>query len=246
MDKRIAEKLLNQTRENYNNFAESFSATRNYLWPEAIKILGNDWKSKSNVLDIGCGNGRYYSFFKEKDVKYVGIDNSASMISIARKKFPEGDFEMADALDLPFEANEFDGVVSFSVIHHIPSKELRKKFIQEAWRVLKPGGILVVTAWDLRPLTMVRSRQWKRFKGFLNSQIKKIFFLEKNDFGDFSIPWQNKYRRYIHIFTLGELKNLVENEGFSIEKIATSKLGIKEGNLYIVAKKCEKDNVARG
>lgn len=242
MDKKIADKLLADSRENYDNFAESFSMTRDYIRPEIRKILERYCKAKDKVLDMGCGNGRYYEFFRDKNIGYIGIDNSSGMIRMARKKFPEVDFRVADALNLPFVANEFDNVVSFSVIHHIPSKDCREKFFQEAWRTLKPNGILIVTAWDLRLFSMASSHQWKRLRSFLKSQIKKILFLERGDFGDFFIPWQNKYQRYVRALTLGELRGLVKNNGFRVVESGILKYKSREADLYIIAKKCEKNN----
>jgi len=239
MNRKTADKLLAQTRENYNSFAKDFSQTRNYLWPE-MKSLASDYsKAGDKVLDIGCGNGRFYPFFQEKGVKYVGIDNSKELVAIAREKFPKVDFIVGDALCLPFAENEFDVAVAFAVLHHIPSRDYRAKFFSEARRVLKPGGILIVTVWDLRLFSMARLKQWKRLKNFIKSQIKIALGLEKFDFGDFFIPWQNKYPRYVHSFSFGELRSLAADSGFAIERSGTARSGSKEGNLYIIAKKLQ-------
>ena len=240
MDKKTADRLISQTRENYDNISESFSQTRNYLWPEMASLVMGSFKMGSRVLDIGCGNGRFYEFFKQKGVRYVGVDNSEKLIAAAKIKFPEADFRVADALCLPFEENEFDLAVSTAVLHHIPSKVYRRLFFKEARRVLKPGGCLVVEVWDLRLTSMIKSKQWKRLKIFAKSQIKIAAGLDKFDFGDFFIPWQNKYQRYVHGFTFSELKKLASGAGFQIYKTDIASLGSKEGNLYIVAKKCEK------
>jgi ubiquinone/menaquinone biosynthesis C-methylase UbiE len=234
-----AEKILDRTRKNYDSFADSFAQTRRHLWPEMKPLAAGCFKKGDRVLDIGCGNGRFCQFFKEQGAEYSGIDNSRNLIAIARKNFPEANFAVADALGLPFKENVFDLAVSFAVIHHIPSKYLRLKFFNEARRVLKPGGRLIATAWDLRPLSMARAKQWKRLKSFLKSQIGIALGREPLDWGDFYIPWQNKYRRYHHVFTLRELKKLASDAGFEIEKTGIASFGAKEGNLYIVAKKVQ-------
>ena len=238
MNREIADRLLKETRENYDSIAESFSQTRNYVWPDIKSLVGDYSKAGQRILDIGCGNGRYYPAFKEKGTAYVGIDNSRNLIAIAKNKFPGAEFMVADALSLPFGESEFDLAVSVAVLHHIPSKDYRRVFFDEAYRVLKPGGWLIVTAWDLRPLSMAKAKRWRWLKSFIRGQLM-IVAGSKLDFGDFFIPWQNRCQRYIHSFSLGELKKFAASSGFR-----TIASGAKEGNLYIVAKKCEKDNGA--
>ncbi|MFA5067200.1 MAG: class I SAM-dependent methyltransferase [Candidatus Izemoplasmatales bacterium] len=237
MDKETAARLSAQNRDNYDSFSGAFAQTRSYLWPEMAALAEGNFKEGDSVLDIGCGNGRFYPFFKERGGKYFGIDNSRNLIAIARESFPGAEFAVADALALPFKDNEFDLAVSIAALHHIPSKEFRKIFFKEARRVLKPGGILVATVWDLRPQTMIKAKQWKRLKNFAKTQFKIAAGLEKLDFGDFFIAWQNKYERFHHAFALRELRELAAASGFEIEKNGATSFGAKEGNLYIVAKK---------
>lgn len=237
MDKKTAGKLLAQTRKNYDSFAESFSRTREYVSEEILQLLNAFVKRGNRVIDIGCGNGRLYPIFQNLDAGYAGVDGSKNLIKIAADKYPNANFTIGDALDLPFIADEFDLAVSLAVLHHIPSKEYRLKFFQEAYRVLKPQGIFILTVWDLRASTMIKQKQWKRLKSFLKSQIKIALKTEKLDFGDFFIPWQNKYPRYHHAFSLRELKNLAESAGFIVERSGAFGVGKREANLYIIAKK---------
>jgi len=240
MNKETAARLLSETQANYDGFAESFSATRNYLWPGIGQLLDEHSSLSGDVLDIGCGNGRFSSFFKERGMEYHGIDNSQKLISIAQSNFPDIDFKVASALDLPYGQNEFDLAFSLAVLHHIPSGGYRRQFLEEAFRVLKPGGVLFLAVWDLRPWSMIRRRRFKRLKGYLAAQIKIILKLENLDFGDFYIPWENRYRRYHHAFSRRELEKFAKDAGFAIESSGTVGLGKKEANLYIIAKKCEK------
>jgi SAM-dependent methyltransferase len=235
--KKIADELLRQTRENYDAFAESCSRTREYVWPEFEKLIGGSVKNGDRVLDIGCGNGRLYPFFEEIGADYTGVDNATNLIEIAQSKFFESNFVVGDCLNLPFKNESFDLAVSLAVLHHIPSREHRQKFFKETAQVLRPGGFLFVSVWDLRLSAMIREKNWKRTKIFLKTQIKIALGLEKLDFGDFFIPWQNKYQRYHHAFALGELRNLVESAGFAVEKSGAFAVGQKEANLYIIAKK---------
>ena len=64
------------------------------------------------------------------------------MIALARAKYPAGEFHVARAHDLPFEAGSFDVVIASSVLHHIPDSHLDDAF-REINRVLDEHGRLV-------------------------------------------------------------------------------------------------------
>ncbi len=148
MKRETAEEIIKGVRESFDLIAEDFSTTRERLW-EDLKFLFDYLNKGSKVLDLGCGNGRFYHWFQEKGVDYVGVDFSSSLIEIAKKKFPEGKFYLGNALELPFKNSEFDALFAIALLHHIPSNELRLKVLLEAKRVLKRNGLFVLTVWNL-------------------------------------------------------------------------------------------------
>ena len=101
------------------------------------------------VLDVGCGTGYFARLLARvvgPDGQVVGVDPSPEMIDYARRK--AGDvsscqFQLGtvEALELPAES--FDVVVSSLVLHHLP-EDLRVPALREMWRVLRPGGTLLV------------------------------------------------------------------------------------------------------
>ena len=114
-------------------------------------------KPGDKVLDVGCGTGNLTLTAKTSSGAsgaVYGIDASPEMIEVARKKAKQAGadvrFDVALIEKIPFPDATFDVVVSRLVIHHLPD-DLKRKGFAEIFRVLKPGGHLLVT--DFRPPT---------------------------------------------------------------------------------------------
>jgi len=104
-------------------------------------------QQERSVLDVGCGGGQSVIRMKERypHLHLTGIDLSADQIARARQRGQRKgyvlQFEVADAQALPFPDASFDVVFSFGSAKHWPDP---LKGISECWRVLKPGGELLV------------------------------------------------------------------------------------------------------
>jgi ubiquinone/menaquinone biosynthesis C-methylase UbiE len=104
-------------------------------------------QQERSVLDVGCGGGQSVIRMKERypHLRLTGIDLSADQIARARKRAQRKGyklrFEAADAQALPFPNASFDVVFSFGSAKHWPDP---LKGFGECWRVLKPGGELLV------------------------------------------------------------------------------------------------------
>ncbi len=110
------------------------------------------------ILDVGCGIGGSTLYLTQKFSQTVtnahGITLSPVQASRATERAEEMNlgqkikFEVANALEMPFADNSFDLVWSLESGEHMPDKG---KFLQECYRVLKPGGKLILATWCHRP-----------------------------------------------------------------------------------------------
>lgn len=228
MTRETALKILNDVRQSYDTIAQDFSRTRRSVWEE-FKPLADYAKTGDRVLDLGCGNGRLIELFKGRPIEYSGVDISENLIAIAKQRYPGQDFQVFDGLKTPFKDNWFDKIYCIAVLHHIPSYELRKEFLEEARRVLNSGGKLILTTWYL----WNKLSFWRLLFKFT---LKKLIGKSPLDFFDIMEPWGKISERYLHNFRKRELKRLIIKAGFQTERLEVLKRG-ESKNLLVAARK---------
>lgn len=98
---------------------------------------------KGEVLEVGCGEGRGVEILIKQATQLTAVDKLESALQVLRERFPATTFKR---MDLPpfagLSDNAFDCVVSFQVIEHIEDDVF---FLKEIYRVLKPGGVALLT-----------------------------------------------------------------------------------------------------
>jgi len=230
MDKKYARYLLDKIQIDYDLTAKEFSKNRSNPWKE-IEFLFNSYSENGDrVLDLGCGNGRFYEFLKNKNINYVGIDISQKLIELAKRKYPGAKFQIGDALHLSFPDGFFDKIFSIAVLHHIPSENLRLRFLKEIKRTMKQDGFLILTVWKFH--------NKKDILLLLKYTILKIIGNSEMDFNDIFKKWGRKTKKYYHWFSEKELINLVKKVGFKVKKsgIVKNQKGNRQ-NIYLIAQK---------
>jgi len=185
----------------YKNHAEEFSKTRQNPWPGWEKCLDkvkDNFNQKDlSVLDIGCGNGRFFKFladFSPYELNYLGLDNSDYLLVEAVLKYPMAKFTYLNVFsNLGEIKSKHDAVCVFGLTHHLPDNDFRLAWLKSLVPFINNDGLLLLTFWDLS--SDRRSIKLERAKDL--------------DDNDFYYTWKDTSdKRYVHLFDDNELSKI--------------------------------------
>jgi ubiquinone/menaquinone biosynthesis C-methylase UbiE len=96
-----------------------------------------------NVLELGPGPGLTTELLGPRVRRLTALELDAQLASslISRWRGSNVEIVTGDATAMPFSEAQFSGVVSFTMLHHVPSPALQDKLLREVARVLQPGGV---------------------------------------------------------------------------------------------------------
>lgn len=96
------------------------------------------------AIDIGCGTGPLVEQLVDRGISAIGVDSSPAVIDAARRRVPGARFELGSVTALPFADHSIDAATLIEVVEHLDDETLRAA-IAEAARILRPGGVLMIT-----------------------------------------------------------------------------------------------------
>ena len=125
-------------------------------WREKLILRNLDYQSGESLLEIGCGAGAVLGILGKAfpGLKLAGIDLEAKQIEYAenyldRLNLGNVDLRVGDAAKLPWQDDCFDRIYAMWFVEHLPNP---LKVLQEAKRVLKPGGTITITETNYRTI----------------------------------------------------------------------------------------------
>lgn len=228
MDDRVVRVLVQLNRDFYHQFGVSFAESRITPPPGYLKILsGLSPENTHNVLDIGCGDGRFSRFMFDHGLSapYTGVDFSDSLLSLSTSQ--AGRFICRDLSEPDCLAGlgSFDLIVCFSTLQHIPGHRNRLRLLQEMRDHLDPAGRLILANWQFLDSDRQKRkvRDWAEI-GLSSTDVEPT---------DFLLSWQRGGFGYRYVAYLPEGYTLNLAESAHLKIIDQFLSDGREGNLNL-------------
>lgn len=163
------------------------------LLKKLTKYINN---KQLNIIEAGCGLGAWCEWLERRGHTVIGIEYDPHIVLKAKAAKSDISVEQGNITKLRFADNTFDVYISLGVIEHFEHGP--EQALDEAFRILKPGGLAFFSTPVLTPL-----------RRFISHPIRDLYFFKQKLTGSKSYFWE--YR-----FTKSELRQYLERSGFKI------------------------------
>lgn len=166
------------SRKYFDEVAPQWDKMRESFFSEAVRekaFTVADIQPGELAADIGAGTGFITEGLIQKSLKVIAVDQSDAMLSELKRKFQDIgkiDFRRGDVENLPIEDEIVDHVFANMFLHHVERPPVA---IKELVRIIKPGGMLVITDLDEHNFEFLRTEQYDRWMGFERKDVKRWF-----------------------------------------------------------------------
>ncbi len=230
--------LLNQLNQQfYQTVANSFDETRARAWAGWEHLLPFlPARRPLQVLDIGCGNGRFGVFLHQhiSHLFYMGMDSNSFLLARAAETLTEHgiphQLQQADLLaDYTPEKLPLEVVVAFGVMHHIPGFAQRQAFLQKMMGWVAEDGILAVAFWTFYENERLR----ERIVAWDDPQVPADYQNLPLERHDYLLDWRREAQalRYCHYVDEAEMTTLTAG----LQVVAT--YDADGSNRYVILRK---------
>jgi SAM-dependent methyltransferase len=227
----IAERLIELNSKFYAELAQPFAQTRSRPQPGFEQLLAYLPQHPRQVLDVGCGEGRFGRFLLERfpELEYTGVDFSANLLERAAAAIPgrfvERDLTRDSALaGLP----QADIVACLAVLQHIPGRDRRVRLLREMGQHLAPEGRMFLSTWQF----IDSPRQQRKIVDWSEISLGP----DDVDEEDYLLTWKSGgfALRYVAYLDKGAIEGLAEEAGLRVADSFRSDGREGDLNLYSI------------
>ena len=166
------------SKEYFGNVAHQWDDMRKSFFPDHLRervysVAG--LKAGDVVADIGAGTGFLTEGLINKGIQVIAVDQSEKMLEIMKEKFSGYDFidcRVGEGSMLPIDNESVNYAFANMYLHHV---KIPGDAIKEIYRILKPGGNLIITDLDEHNFKFLRKEHNDYWMGFSRENVKKWF-----------------------------------------------------------------------
>lgn len=213
--------IINTNNQFYEANNDSFDNSRSYGYWEGFDEILRFIPLEPEILDLGCGNGRFLRYLLDKNVaiqSYLGLDTSKDFLRKDVEKYPKFEFQELDVISNLETINQnFSLIVAFGLTHHIPNYQFRKRWFEKIEKLVASQGILALSFWEFDT-----SKNDSNF-------IPEKYLIEENDF---FLGWKDNFttHRYCHLFKNEEILEIISN----FKNLELLNMVKKDQNTYLI------------
>ena len=213
--------IININNQFYEANNDSFDNSRSYGYWEGFDEILRFIPLEPEILDLGCGNGRFLRYLLDKNVaiqSYLGLDTSKDFLRKDVEKYPNFEFKELDVISYLETINQkFSLITAFGLTHHIPNYQFRKKWFEKIEKLVASQGILALSFWEFDT-----SKNDSNF-------IPEKYLIEENDF---FLGWKDNFttHRYCHLFKNEEILEIISN----FKNLELLNMVKKDQNTYLI------------
>ena len=174
------EKLLRrndsiEVRRYFDSIASQWDSLSKEFYTEAVRERIYAMISPqpgTMIADLGAGTGFLSEGLKNGPASIIAVDKSGEMLKQMKMKFADSgniDYRLGDAGNLPIKNNIIDYALANMYLHHVDNPP---KAIREIYRVLKPGGRMILADLNTHPFEYFRTEHLDRWLGFEHDEIR--------------------------------------------------------------------------
>lgn len=222
-------KLYSELAEYYYYIEKSSRSLKHEI--ECLDLLFKSYKV-NKFIDLGCGTGEHVEALRRLGYEALGLDNSSFMLDVARKRFPQANFRLADMQNFRLDSTYDALICLFGTFNYLTTSQEIQTALDSIYKVLKPKGLLILEIWNSIPLMQIRKKPitpvnvctiggtvLKRNRGFkISTEQGKENLVEVNFLFDLNSKII-KDHHVMRVFSKGEIENYLTQFHFLIHNV---------------------------